>query len=105
MTPGGPLALAGCEEFVKSGGGAARAAIPRNWRSKLTTARIYRAMPSYRLGQAAKMLGVSVDTVRRMVDDGRLVAVRSNGRQRLIDGASLAVVSPPKRAPKASVKQ
>src|ERR1700694_206021 len=62
-------------------------------------------MPSYRLGQAAKMLGVSVDTVRRMVDDGRLGAVRSTGRQRLIDGESLAVISKPKRAPKASVKQ
>jgi molybdopterin-binding protein len=62
-------------------------------------------MPSYRLGQAAKMLGVSVDTVRRMVDDGRLVAVRTTGRQRLIDGESLAVISKPKRAPKASVKQ
>ncbi len=62
-------------------------------------------MPSYRLGQAAKMLGVSVDTVRRMVDDGRLVAVRTDGRQRLIDGESLAVIAKPKRAPKASVKQ
>ena len=39
-------------------------------------------MPSYRLGQAAKMLGVSADTVRRMVDDGRLRAVRSSGGQR-----------------------
>jgi molybdopterin-binding protein len=62
-------------------------------------------MPSYRLGQAAKMLGVSVDTVRRMVDDGRLVAVRSDGRQRLIDGESLAAIAKPKRAPKSSVKQ
>ena len=57
-------------------------------------------MPNYRLGQAAKMLGVSADTVRRMVDDGRLVAVRSSGGQRLIDGASLARVAKPKRVPK-----
>ena len=57
-------------------------------------------MPNYRLGQTAKMLGVSADTVRRMVDDGRLVAVRSSGGQRLIDGASLARVAKPKRAPK-----
>jgi molybdopterin-binding protein len=54
-------------------------------------------MPSYRLGQAAKMLGVSTDTVRRMVDTGRLIAVRSEGGQRLIDGASLAQASKPKR--------
>ena len=61
-------------------------------------------MPSYRLGQAAKMLGVSVDTVRRMVDDGRLVAVRSSGGQRLIDGASLALSAKPRRR-EATVKQ
>jgi len=53
------------------------------------------------------MLGVSVDTVRRMVDDGRLVAVRSSGGQRLIDGASLAAIAKPKRPDKkeAAVKQ
>jgi molybdopterin-binding protein len=60
-------------------------------------------MPTYRLGEAAKMLGVSADTVRRMVDDGRLVAVRSSGGQRLIDGASLARVAKPKRAAKPDV--
>jgi molybdopterin-binding protein len=60
-------------------------------------------MPNYRLGEAAKMLGVSADTVRRMVDDGRLVAVRSSGGQRLIDGASLARVVKPKRAAKPDV--
>jgi molybdopterin-binding protein len=57
-------------------------------------------MPSYRIGQAAKMLGVSVDTVRRLVDNGRLLAVRSSGGQRLINGASLARFSKPRR-PKA----
>jgi molybdopterin-binding protein len=49
------------------------------------------------------MLGVSADTVRRMVDDGRLVAIRSSGGQRLIDGASLARVAKPTRRPKAEV--
>jgi molybdopterin-binding protein len=44
------------------------------------------------------MLRVSPDTVRRMVDDGRLRAVRSSGGQRLIDGASLARLSKPRRA-------
>jgi len=60
-------------------------------------------MPNYRLGEAAKLLGVSADTVRRMVDDGRLVAVRSSGGQRLIDGASLARVSKPARRPRPEV--
>lgn len=52
-------------------------------------------MAGYRLGEAAKMLGVSVDTVRRMVDDGRLTAVRTKGGQRLIDGESLATTARP----------
>jgi len=55
-------------------------------------------MPSYRISQAAKTLGVSADTVRRMVDDGRLRAVRSSGGQRLVDGASLARLAKPARA-------
>ncbi len=57
-------------------------------------------MPNYRLGQAAKLLGVSTDTVRRMVDDGRLRAVRSPGGQRLINGTSLARFAKPKRPKK-----
>src|SRR5262245_14353147 len=48
-------------------------------------------MPStFKPGQAAEMLGVSVDTVRRWADAGRIKTVRSSGGQRLIDGASLA---------------
>jgi molybdopterin-binding protein len=47
-------------------------------------------MPRYRLGQAARILGVSVDTVRRHADDGRLATVRTPGRQRLVDGRDLA---------------
>src|SRR5215469_7772020 len=63
-------------------------------------------MPSYRLGQAAKTLGVSVDTVRRMVDDGRLVGRRTEGGQRLIEGESLAAIAKPaKAAARESVKQ
>ena len=46
--------------------------------------------PSYRIGQAAELLGVSADTVRRWVDGGRLDAVRGAGGQRLIDGVALA---------------
>ncbi len=47
-------------------------------------------MASYRLGQAAQVLGVSVDTVRRLVDSGRLKSMRSVGQHRLVDGAQLA---------------
>jgi len=37
-----------------------------------------------RIGRAAEMLGVTVDTVRRWADDGRLKVVRSDGGQRLV---------------------
>jgi molybdopterin-binding protein len=39
---------------------------------------------SVRIGQAAEMLGVSVDTVRRWAADGRLRTTRSAGGQRLV---------------------
>lgn len=45
---------------------------------------------SYKLGQAAEFLGVSVDTVRRWADGGRLKTRRTSGGQRLVDGADLA---------------
>jgi molybdopterin-binding protein len=44
----------------------------------------------YRLGQAAELLGVSVDTVRRWADSGRIATRRTAGGQRAIDGAELA---------------
>lgn len=47
-------------------------------------------MPAYKIGQAAELLGVSVDTVRRWVDSGRLDATRGEGGRRLIDGETLA---------------
>ncbi len=46
--------------------------------------------PLYRIGQAAELLGVSVDTVRRWADEGRLAVVRTTGGQRLVPGADLA---------------
>jgi molybdopterin-binding protein len=44
----------------------------------------------YKPGQVAELLGVSVDTVRRWADDGRLKTRRTSGGQRVIDGAALA---------------
>ena len=42
------------------------------------------------MGQAAELLGVSPDTVRRLADDGQIETRRTEGGQRLIDGLSLA---------------
>ena len=42
-----------------------------------------------RMGQAAEMLGVTVETVRRWETDGRLTTVRSAGRQRLVPVAEV----------------
>lgn len=47
-------------------------------------------MTVFRIGEAAELLGVSVDTVRRWVDAGRLVAVRDDHGRRAIDGVDLA---------------
>jgi molybdopterin-binding protein len=44
----------------------------------------------FRVGDAAEVLGVSGDTVRRWVDTGRLAAERDPRGRRLIEGAQLA---------------
>jgi molybdopterin-binding protein len=44
----------------------------------------------FRIGEAAELLGVSVDTVRRWVDGGRLAAGRDEHGHRVIDGVELA---------------
>lgn len=45
---------------------------------------------TYKAGQAAELLGVSVDTVRRLATRGELKTRRSAGGQHLYDGADLA---------------
>lgn len=47
-------------------------------------------MHTYRIGDAAALLGVSADTVRRLVDAGRLTAERDEAGRRIIPGAGLA---------------
>lgn len=45
---------------------------------------------NYRPGQVAELLGVSVDTVRRWCDEGRLKTARSAGGHRVVSGQDLA---------------
>ncbi len=56
--------------------------------------------PGIRVSEAAALLGVSDDTVRRWIDAGRLKARRTEGGRRLIDPGDLArlarqMASPP----------
>ncbi|MER0243692.1 helix-turn-helix transcriptional regulator [Streptomyces sp. HSW2009] len=50
-------------------------------------------MQSYSIGQAARLLGVSSDTVRRWADAGRVETHRDESGRRLIDGRELAAFS------------
>jgi molybdopterin-binding protein len=47
-------------------------------------------VPSYKPGEVATLLGVSVDTVRRLADSGRLATHRSRDGHRVVDGEDLA---------------
>ena len=48
---------------------------------------------TYRIAEAAALLGVSDDTVRRWIDSGRLTADRDGGGPAVVDGAALALVA------------
>jgi molybdopterin-binding protein len=45
--------------------------------------------PPLRIGQAAEVLGVSVDTIRRWAADGTLKTARTSGGQRLVSAAEV----------------
>jgi molybdopterin-binding protein len=45
---------------------------------------------SYRVAEAAELLGVSADTVRRWSDSGKLASSRDTGGRRVIEGPALA---------------
>ncbi|MGI8809598.1 MAG: TOBE domain-containing protein [Acidimicrobiales bacterium] len=47
-------------------------------------------MATFQMGQAADLLGVSTDTLRRWADAGRLPTTRTAGGRRLVDGVDLA---------------
>ena len=56
--------------------------------------------PAYRIAEAAALLGVSDDTVRRWIDSGRLPATRPGaGGPAVVDGADLAGVATSLREP------
>ncbi|MEU5208443.1 TOBE domain-containing protein [Streptomyces sp. NPDC020742] len=47
-------------------------------------------MPTYSIGQAAALLGVSSETVRRWADGGQLRMERDGAGNRVLDGVGLA---------------
>jgi molybdopterin-binding protein len=47
-------------------------------------------VPAFRIAEAAELLGVSDDTVRRWVESGQLPVERDRSRRMVIDGVALA---------------
>ena len=47
-------------------------------------------MPSYRIKEAADLLGVSDDTVRRWAEAGKLATSTDEAHRQVVDGAALA---------------
>lgn len=56
-------------------------------------------MPQYRIAEAARLLGVSDDTVRRWVEVDRLTAQRDEAGRLAVDGAVLAGFARTQRRP------
>jgi molybdopterin-binding protein len=47
-------------------------------------------VPQFRIRQAAELIGMSDDTVRRLIDAGTLVATTDDAGRKVVDGAVLA---------------
>jgi molybdopterin-binding protein len=47
-------------------------------------------MPTYRIREAAELLGVSDDTLRRWADSGRVATAKDDAGRQVIEGAALA---------------
>jgi molybdopterin-binding protein len=56
-------------------------------------------MPTFTVGEAAELLGVSADTVRRWIDGGQIAAARTQGGRRRVDGEVLARFSAGRAGP------
>lgn len=56
-------------------------------------------MPHMRISEAAALLGVSDDTVRRMIDSGRLPGTKDDVGRLTVSGADLAAVAQEMAAP------
>jgi len=52
--------------------------------------RYSRRMPSFRIKEAASLLGVSADTLRRWADGGRIETITDASGRLAVDGAVLA---------------
>ncbi len=67
-------------------------------------------MTQFRIGEAADLLGVSADTVRRWADSGKLPAERDANGHRIVAGADLAAylsaatAAPTRAAPTSSAR-
>jgi molybdopterin-binding protein len=55
-------------------------------------------MADYRIGRAAELIGVRVETLRRWERDGKLTTVRTSGGQRLVPEAEVARLLAERRA-------